>query len=95
MCKGTIPIIKSPRRSAAANIATKREQRLRDHVMNSRNNLFADSMSSSLSEHQRPVLILLDRDFDLSTMLSHSWTYSALVHDLLDMKLNRVLVQVC
>ena len=95
MCKGTIPIIKSPRRSAAANIATKLEQRLRDHVMNSRNNLFADSMSSSLSEHQRPVLILLDRDFDLSTMLSHSWTYSALVHDLLDMKLNRVLVQVC
>lgn len=90
---GTIPIIKSPRRSAATNIATKLEQRLRDHVMNSRNNLFADSMSSSLSQHQRPVLILLDRDFDLSTMLSHSWTYSALVHDLLDMKLNRVLVQ--
>ena len=27
-------------------------------------------------------------------MLSHSWTYQALVHDVLDMKLNRVTVEV-
>ena len=27
-------------------------------------------------------------------MLSHSWTYQALVHDVLDMKLNRVTVAV-
>ena len=36
------------------------------------------------------VLIILDRDLDLVSMLTHSWTYSTLFHDLLEMKLNRV-----
>lgn len=40
------------------------------------------------------VLVILDRNVDLTSMLSHSWTYQALVHDVLDMKLNRVTVQV-
>jgi len=40
------------------------------------------------------VLVILDRNVDLISMLSHSWTYQALVHDVLDMKLNRVTVQV-
>lgn len=38
------------------------------------------------------MLILLDRNVDLVPMLSHSWTYQALVHDVMDMKLNRVTV---
>lgn len=41
------------------------------------------------------VLIIVDRDIDLASMLSHSWTYQALVHDVLDMKLNRVTLSVC
>lgn len=32
---------------------------------------------------QRPVLILLDRDLDIPTVLHHTWTYQALVHDIL------------
>jgi hypothetical protein len=40
------------------------------------------------------VLVILDRNVDLIPMLSHSWTYQALVHDVLDMKLNRVTVEV-
>ena len=39
---------------------------------------------------QSIVLILLDRDFDLGTMVLHSWTYQALIHDLFDIKLNQV-----
>lgn len=34
----------------------------------------------------------MDRNIDLVPMLSHSWTYQALVSDVLDMKLNRVTV---
>lgn len=34
----------------------------------------------------------MDRNIDLIPMLSHSWTYQALVSDVLDMKLNRVTV---
>jgi len=39
------------------------------------------------------VLIILDRNIDLVPMLAHSWTYQALVQDVLDMKLNRVSVE--
>ena len=34
----------------------------------------------------------MDRTFDLATMLHHTWTYQALVHDTLDLQLNRVTV---
>ncbi|KAJ3332084.1 Vesicle trafficking between the ER and Golgi [Blyttiomyces sp. JEL0837] len=87
---GTVPIIRAPRGNAAASVAAKLDQRLREHLMNVRNNLFPDS--ASMSSVMRPVLIILDRNLDLSTILSHTWTYSPLVHDLLDLKLNRVVV---
>ncbi|KAG1049761.1 hypothetical protein G6F43_007929 [Rhizopus delemar] len=82
---GIIPIIRCPRGNAAEMIAQKLDNKLRDHVLNSRTSLFVEN--SSL---QRPVLILLDRSMDLTPMLSHSWTYEALVHDVLTMKLNRI-----
>lgn len=36
------------------------------------------------------VLVVLDRNFDLCTPLKHVSTYNALVHDVLEMKLNRI-----
>ena len=50
------------------------------------------SQSGQLS-FQRPLLILLDRNFDLATPLHHTWTYPALMHDLLDFKLNRIEIE--
>lgn len=38
------------------------------------------------------VLLILDRNVDLVSMISHGWTYQALVSDCLDIKLNRVVV---
>lgn len=35
----------------------------------------------------------MDRNVDLVSMLSHGWTYQALVADCLDMKLNRVTIE--
>lgn len=49
---------------------------------------------STFSSQLTPVLLVMDRNVDLIPMLSHSWTYQALVHDVLDMKLNRVTVEV-
>jgi sec1 family domain-containing protein 1 len=88
---GVIPIIRCPRGNAAEMIAQKLDNRLRDHALNSRNNLFLES-SKSLN-FQRPVLIILDRNVDLVPMLSHSWTYQALIHDVLDMHLNRITIE--
>ena len=39
------------------------------------------------------MLIIVDRNVDLIPMLSHSWTYQSLVHDVLKMHLNRITVE--
>ncbi|KAH9810424.1 Sec1-like protein [Melampsora americana] len=82
-----LPIIRCPRGNAAEMVARKLDSRLRDYLLSSRSNhLFT-------SESGRPVLLILDRNIDLVPMLSHSWTYQALVNDVLEMKLNRVTVE--
>ena len=82
---GRIPIIKCCKGSVAEHIGRKLESKLRDCIMNTRLNIFAEQMHLS-----RPVLVLMDRSRDLASMLAHSWTYATLFHDILDMKLNRV-----
>lgn len=99
---GNLPIIRCPRGNAAELVARKLEGKLRDHVSSARgaSNLFSGDggaaggggFSSSARSASRPLLILLDRNIDLVPMLSHSWTYQALVQDVLDLKLNRVTV---
>lgn len=81
-------------------ISAKLDRKLRDHILDSKDNLF-NSSSSSLKQssaagipHSRPVLIILDRSVDLVPMLSHSWTYQSLVHDVLKMKLNRITMEI-
>lgn len=68
---------------------------MNDHLFeNLGNNLLSENNTSSFSTFQRPVLVILDRNIDLTVMFHHTWTYQALVHDLLNMHLNRVQVQV-
>ena len=78
-------------------ISAKLDRKLRDHILNSKDNLFSNNASRSTSAAgnltARPVLILLDRNVDLVPMLSHSWTYQSLVYDVLKMKLNRITVE--
>jgi hypothetical protein len=97
---GTLPIIRCPRGNAAELVSRKLESRLKDHMSTVRGvgNLFtADgsvNVGSSAWAASRPLLIVLDRNIDLVPMLAHSWTYQALVQDVLDLKLNRVTVPV-
>ncbi|KAI1499896.1 sec1 protein [Biscogniauxia marginata] len=93
---GVIPIIRCPKGAAADMIAGKLDRKLRDHILNSKDNLFSSSTrpaSSAGTPASRPVLIILDRNVDLNPMLSHSWTYQSLVHDVLNMKLNRITIE--
>ncbi|KAJ3129954.1 Vesicle trafficking between the ER and Golgi [Nowakowskiella sp. JEL0407] len=82
---GVVPIIRCSKGNAAEMVASALDGKLREHLMNGRNNLFADNASGP-----RPLLVLLDRNSDLTTMLSHTWTYSSLVHDVMEMKLGRI-----
>ncbi|ENH67614.1 hypothetical protein FOQG_08204 [Fusarium oxysporum f. sp. raphani 54005] len=92
---GVIPIIRCPKGAAAEMVAARLDRKLRDHILNSKDNLFSGprTNASSSTHSSRPVLILLDRNIDLVPMLSHSWTYQSLVHDVLNMKLNRITIE--
>ncbi|KAJ1326298.1 sec1 family domain-containing protein 1 [Microdochium nivale] len=93
-----VPIIRCPKGAAAEMIAAKLDRKLRDHILNNKgnDNLFSSNnrpSSSSSTPASRPVLVILDRNVDLNPMLSHSWTYQSLVHDVLNMKLNRITIE--
>ncbi|TQS31920.1 hypothetical protein Golomagni_07781, partial [Golovinomyces magnicellulatus] len=93
---GALPIIRSPRGNAAELVARKLESKIREHMTSSRggSNLFSESASGGQASwsSSRPLLVVLDRNVDLVPMLAHSWTYQALVQDVLDLQLNRVTV---
>lgn len=60
------------------------DQKLRDNFRDARNNLFTqDNVRAGRLIIHRPILIIADRGIDLATMLHHTWTYQALIHDLL------------
>jgi hypothetical protein len=84
---GVVPFIRAKAGNAAELVANRLDQRLREHLSN-RQNLFS---SSSL---HRPLLLLLDRQFDYSTPLHHTWTYQALLCDILGLRSNRLSVPV-
>lgn len=91
---GVIPIIRCPKDAAAEMVAVRLDRKLRDHILNSKDNLFSNNrQGGGPTPSSRPVLVLLDRNVDLTAMLSHSWTYQSLVHDVLNMKLNKITVE--
>lgn len=89
-----VPIIRAQPGGPAQLVATLLERRIREHLIAS-NNIFSESAGSfSATAATRPLLVIIDRSIDLSVMLHHTWTYQALAHDTLGLKLNRVSVPV-
>uniref|UniRef100_A0A3P8T0L0 Sec1 family domain containing 1 n=1 Tax=Amphiprion percula TaxID=161767 RepID=A0A3P8T0L0_AMPPE len=67
---------------------------LRENLRDARNSLFTgDSMAAGQFSFQRPLFVLADRNVDMATPLHHTWTYQALIHDVLDFHLNRVMME--
>jgi hypothetical protein len=91
---GNVPIIRCPKNSAAEMVARKLEKKLRENLYDARNNLFhMDATQVGNFSFQRPLLVILDRNVDMATPLHHTWTYQALAHDVLDLSLNRVIIE--
>ncbi|KAF8079017.1 Sly1 vesicle trafficking sec1-like protein [Lyophyllum atratum] len=94
---GHVPFIRAPRGNAAEMIAKKLDTKIRDAILTASRStssspaLFAQD-ATGLSNLQRPLLLILDRNVDLVSVLLHGWTYQALVSDCLEIKLNRVVV---
>ncbi|XP_006108302.2 sec1 family domain-containing protein 1-like [Myotis lucifugus] len=81
---GAVPIIRCSRGTAAEMVAVKLDKKLRENLRDARNSLFTgDTLGAGQFSFQRPLLVLVDRNIDLATPLHHTWTYQALVHDVL------------
>ena len=90
---GVVPIIRSPKGNAAEMVAEKLDKKLRENLRDARNSLFngGDLFGTNVAlTFHRPLLVILDRNMDMATPLHHTWTYQALAHDVLDLKLNQV-----
>lgn len=102
---GTVPIIRSQTGNAAEIVSQKLYKKLKDNLQNMRSNLFPSTSDFSKQQSvlnqqlnqqrsplsfQRPLLLILDRNIDLATPLHHTWTYQALIHDVLQLKLNQI-----
>lgn len=81
----TVPVIRAQQHGPAEFVASQLDLKLRDYLSNSRN-LGAGTQSI----HQRPVLVLLDRNFDLTSMFSHSWIYQCMVSDVFSLQRNTI-----
>lgn len=91
---GNVPIIRCPKNSSAEMVARKLEKKLRENLYDARNNLFhMDATQAGNFSFQRPLLAILDRNVDMATPLHHTWTYQALAHDVLDLSLNRIVIE--
>ncbi|CAG5866936.1 sec1 family domain-containing protein 1 [Menidia menidia] len=91
---GAVPIIRCPRGNAAEMVAVKLDKKLRENLRDARNSLFTgDGMAAGQFSFQRPLFVLADRNMDMATPLHHTWTYQALIHDVLDFHLNRVMME--
>uniref|UniRef100_A0A8P4K5N7 Sec1 family domain-containing protein 1 n=1 Tax=Dicentrarchus labrax TaxID=13489 RepID=A0A8P4K5N7_DICLA len=72
----------------------KLDKKLRENLRDARNSLFTgDNMATGQFSFQRPLFVLADRNVDMATPLHHTWTYQALIHDVLDFQLNRVAME--
>ena len=70
---GMIPFIRAQRGGIAEFVADKLDKKIRDNLRDSRNSLFQQEMGQLT--FNRPVILLLDRNFDLMTPLSHGNRY--------------------
>ena len=90
---GQPPLIYSAKGTAAQSLGEKLDMRIRNYLGNAKTPYLGGTDGNEVTVEdslQRPLLLLLDRNFDLSSLLRHTSTYNALVHDILGIKLNRV-----
>lgn len=98
LTSGNIPIIRCTRGNAAEMISQKLDEKLRNHVLNTRSQAklaggISDGLTNNSGSGSTPVLVILDRNIDLASMFAHSWTYQSLINDACQLNKNRITVE--
>lgn len=86
-----VPVLSYQVNTSCEMIAIKLTTRLRDYYLGSGggSNSAAAANGAAVSGG-RPVLILVDRNIDIASMVMHTWHYTSMVQDVLGLKDNRL-----
>lgn len=84
-----VPRIRCVPGGLAEHVSRALGRKIVDHLKGKGTGLFMGGLASPISGG-RPLLCIFDRNFDLTPMAEHPFTYKALVHDCLGMHLNKV-----
>ncbi|GME76961.1 unnamed protein product [Ambrosiozyma monospora] len=89
---GSIPVIRCNRGGPAELVSQRLDQKLRDHLINTRSISAGGAVPTTPTSAtgERLVLILLDRNIDLATMFAHSWIYQCMVSDVFSLHRNTI-----
>jgi hypothetical protein len=90
-----VPVIRAASNGAAGMVAQILNEKLVDLLKaGGSTEIFSSTsaVSADPSHAQRPLLVILDRDLDLSPMVSHGWSYAGLAADLFGMSLNKLTI---
>lgn len=79
-----VPVIRASRGNAAEMVAQALDEKLRSLLMNRKGDLPREMLE------RRVVLTLIDRNLDLVSMFSHSWTYQSLINDTCVLRRNEI-----
>lgn len=86
---GAVPILRYPATGGPAQMVAEHLGRRLHDQLRAHPQLFSEGQSSGF---QRPLLVICERSIDYAIMVQHAWSYCALCHDLLELKLNRVTI---
>lgn len=90
LTSGSMPIIRCNRGGPAELVAQRLDEKLRDYAINMRQAAGRNVDASVNLQTGRSVLVILDRNVDLSSMFAHSWIYQCMVSDAFKLERNTI-----
>ncbi len=91
-----VPVIRAGGQEAAFMVGDKLNEKISSLLKTPSGSALFNSnvpLSNDPSHSQRPLLVILDRDVDLASMVCHSWTYFSLIDELIGIKLNQIKIE--
>lgn len=86
----SIPILRVQPGGSAEIVGKKLEEKLREHILSSKKFSENSSSENAIGDLDRSVLVLVDRNVDFASMISHSLYYECLVSEVFKLSRNTI-----
>ncbi|XBW36232.1 hypothetical protein QEN19_001813 [Hanseniaspora menglaensis] len=86
----SIPILRVQPGGSAEIVGRKLDEKLRDYILSSKKFAESESSENSIGDLDRSVLVLVDRNVDFASMISHSLYYECLVSEVFNLSRNTI-----